>query len=304
MLAKRLHVQLNSWTPNDYSESRGHVHELEWYLWFEGRLAYSLFDYGPSDVVPLPGYFRDTRTNQMAIRPMIYPLVVANRFKVRLVAIERDGPQWLDPDDTAKGEFVIDMDKDPPLSTWRIIAADPRNTDLNVEASFEIKWLDYVVTDEIKTDDPPAIVDTGNHPYPWGAAVVAFEHWLGLGRRADFRFTDQNRASRREYWMFTGGPGRPGMAKRMVQDVYRFGVNQIGLPNDVISSLFVPKMQTGTVTVTLYEHDFGDARFAQGAKTYFGTPGLYNLRERGFDDRASAVEISHTYPKPNPSPVN
>ena len=61
---------------------------------------------------------------------MIYPLVVNNRFKVRLVALERDSP---DPDDTANGEFYIDLDtKYPPVSDWRIVAADPRNTDLNL----------------------------------------------------------------------------------------------------------------------------------------------------------------------------
>jgi len=174
MLAKRLHVQLMSWMPNDYSESRNHDHELEWYLWFDGRQAFSLFDTGPSDLIPLYGHFRDTRTGVDTYQPKIYPLVVNNSFKVRLVAIERDGPQWLDPDDTAKGEFTIDMDKDPPLSQWRIIAADPRKTDLNVEASFQIDWLDYVETDEIPDNSEPAIADRSNYPFPWGAQVMVF----------------------------------------------------------------------------------------------------------------------------------
>ena len=55
MLAKRLHIQLMQWMPNNCSEARGHVHELEWYLWFEGRQALSLFDKGASDIVPAPG---------------------------------------------------------------------------------------------------------------------------------------------------------------------------------------------------------------------------------------------------------
>lgn len=304
MLAKRLHVQLTEWKPNDYSESRDHVHELEWYLWFEGRLAYSLFDRGPGDLVPLPGAFRDTRTGRLETRPTIYPLVVGNRFKVRLVAIERDGPQWLDPDDKAKGEFFIDMDRDPPVSTWRIIAADPRNTDLNIEASFKINWLEYVDTDEIVDPGPPRIIDQANYPYPWGNEVMVFEHWLGLGQKAALKLTGDNRFSRREFLTFTGPPGRPGQLKRMVQDVYRFGTARIGVPNDTISSVYVPRKTPGNVSVTLYQHDFNDSRFAAGAKKQFGSVGLYNLSEFGFDDRVSSVEVTHTYPKPNPSPVN
>ncbi len=291
MLAKRLHIQLMQWMPNNYSESRHNVHELEWYLWFDGRQAFSLFDKGPSDVVPLPGNFNDdAHPGVSATRPMIYPLVVNNRFKVRLVAIERDSP---DPDDTAKGEFYIDLDtKYPPVSDWRIIAADPRNTDLNVEASFQLQWLDYVDTSEIPDEGPPRIIDKSNYPYPWGANVMVFEHWLGLGRKAPLKLIDQNRASRREYWMINGNA-----ARRMVQDVYRFNVNQLGVANDTISSVYVPKLNAGHVTVTLYEHDFSDGRFAQGAKKSFGSVGLFNLRDTGFDDRVSSAEVIHTYPK-------
>ncbi|ESW77235.1 hypothetical protein X773_24085 [Mesorhizobium sp. LSJC285A00] len=189
MLAKRLHIQLMKWMPNNYSEARGHVHELEWYLWFEGRQAFSLFDKGDSDVVPQTGYFTDSRNpGAYPVRPMIYPLVVNNRFKVRLVAMERDGPQKMDPDDTAKGEFYIDLHtKYPPVSDWRIIAADPRSTDLNVEASFQLQWLDYVDTAEVAEDGPPRIIDKSNYPYPWGANVMVFEHWLGLGRKAPLK---------------------------------------------------------------------------------------------------------------------
>ena len=86
MLEKRLHIQLMQWMPNNYSEARGH--ELEWYLWFEGRQAFSLFDKGASDIVPAPGYFTDSRNpGAHPVRPTIYPLVVNNRFKVRLVAL-------------------------------------------------------------------------------------------------------------------------------------------------------------------------------------------------------------------------
>ncbi|MER9002079.1 MULTISPECIES: hypothetical protein [unclassified Mesorhizobium] len=156
---------------------------------FEGRQAFSLFDKGDSDVVPQTGYFTDSRNlGAHPIRPMIYPLVVNNRFKVRLVAMERDGPQKMDPDDTAKGEFYIDLHtKYPPVSDWRIIAADPRSTDLNVEASFQLQWLDYVDTAEVAEDGPPRIIDKSNYPYPWGANVMVFEHWLGLGRKAPLK---------------------------------------------------------------------------------------------------------------------
>ena len=297
MLARRLHIQLTNWHPNDYSEDKDHDHELEWYLWFEGRQAFSLFDTGPSDLVPAFGHFKDTRSNIDTYQPTIYPLVVNNRFKVRLVAIERDGPQWLDPDDRAKGEFYIDLDVNYPVSDWRIIAADPRKTDLNVEASFRIHWLEYVVTDEIPEQGPPTIMDTSNFPYPWGAQVMVFEHWLGLGSHAALQLVDGNRASRREYWSISGGVNNPGQLKRMVQDVYRFDVNRLGIANDIMSSLYVPRLNAGNVAVTLYQHAFSDSRFAQGGKKRFGSVGLYNLSDHGFDDRASAVEVVHTYPK-------
>jgi hypothetical protein len=86
-------------------------------------------------------------------------------------------------------------------------------------------------------------------------------------------------------------------ARRMVQDVYRFNVNQLGVANDTISSVYVPKLNAGHVTVTLYEHDFSDGRFAQGGKKSFGSVGLFNLRDTGFDDRVSSAEVIHTYPK-------
>lgn len=287
MLAKRLHIQLLQWKP--YSEARGH--ELEWYLWFEGRQAFSLFDKGASDIVPAPGYFTDSRNpGAHSVHPMIYPLVVNNRFEVRLVALERDSP---DPDDNAKAGFYIDLDtKYPPVSDWRIVASDPRNSDLNVEASFQLQWLDYVDTNEIPDTGVRRIVDKSNYPYPWGANVMVFEHWLGLGRKAALKLDDQNRASRREYWMINGNA-----ARRMVQDVYRFNVNQLGVANDTISSVYVPKLNDGHVTVALYEHDFSDSRFAQGAKKSFGSVGLFNLRDTGFDDRVSSAEVIHTYPK-------
>ena len=289
MLAKRLHIQLTQWMPNNYSEARGH--ELEWYLWFEGRQAFSLFDKGAGDIFPAPGYFADSRDPAAyPIRPMIYPLVVNDRFKVELVGIERDAPN---PDETVRGEFYIDLDtKYPPVSDWRIIATDPRNPDLNVEASFQLQWLDYVDTNEIAEDGPPRIADKSNYPYPWGANVMVFEHWLGLGRKAALKLVDQNRASRREYWMINGNA-----ARRMVQDVYRFDVNQLGIADDTISSVYVPKLNSGHVTVTLYEHNFSDRRFALGSKKSFGSVGLANLRDSGFDDRASSAEVIHTYPK-------
>jgi len=116
--------------------------------------------------------------------------------------------------------------------------------------------------------------------------------------------TEQNRASHREYWMVTGGPGKLGQLRRMVEDVYRVGVGQLGIANDVMSSFYLPKVQSGNLTVTLYEHDFNDSRFAQGTRKTFSAPGLYNLADYGFDDRVSAVEIAHVHPKPNAPDVN
>jgi hypothetical protein len=291
MLAKELTVRLTRWMPHDYSESRNHDHELEWYLWFEGREAYRLFDKGPSDVVPLPGYFEGD------YYPIIHPRVVNNRFKVRLVAIERDGPQWLDPDDRAKGEFHIDLDEHGPYTTWSVVAADPDNTDLDVQVWFDILNVDYVDAPEIVSNDPPGIEDRLNWPYPWGNDVVVFEHERGLGRRSPLRLTDDRRVSRKEIWSTTGNPG---MLKKSVQDIYRFGVGQLGIANDTMSSIFVPKPAAGRLSVTVHDHDFGDPRFAGGSKRAITRSGLYRLGDFGLNDRVSAVEIVHTYPKPRP----
>lgn len=295
MLAKELTVRLKRWMPHNYSEARNHEHELEWYLWFEGREAYRLFDKGLGDVVPLQGYFGGD------VEPTIYPRVVNNRFKVRLVAIERDGPQWIDPDDRAKGEFFIDLDEHGPYTTWSIIAADPQHTDLNVQVWFDIVDVDYVDAPEITNNDPPRIQDTLNFPFPWGGSVTVFEHDLGLGKKAALRFVDGTRASRRELWSTAGDPR---VLRKSVQDVYRFNANGLGIPNDTMSSIFVPKLSSGRISVTVYDHDFADPRFATGGKRSYSRQGLYSLRKYGLEDRASAVEIVHTYPKPNPSPLN
>jgi hypothetical protein len=292
VLAKELSVRLTSWMPNDYSEARDHDHELEWYLWFEGREAYRLFDYGPSDLIPAHGYFGDQ------IQPMIYPRVVNNRFKVRLVAIERDGPQWLDPDDRAKDEFTIDLDQVGPYSTWTIVAKGP-NTDLNVQVSFDILSVAYVNAPEIPKPGDPGIDDTTNFPFPWHSEIKVFEHDHGLGRQSRLDLTANQRVSRRELWAMPFGS--PGTLKRSVQDTYRFGVADIGIANDTMSSLYLPKLANGRYSITVYNHDFGDARFAQSEKRTLSSPGLYKLSDFGLGDRVSAVEVVHTYPKTSPS---
>lgn len=299
MLAKELSVRLTSWKPNNYSEARNHDHELEWYLWFEGREAFRLFDNGPSDLIPAHGYFGDQ------IQPMIHPRVVNNRFKVRLVAIERDGPQWLDPDDRAKDDLWIDLDQVGPYSTWTVVAKGS-DTDLNVQVSFDIVSLEYVNAPEIPTPGDPGIQDTTNFPFPWYGEIKVFEHDLGLGRQARLNLSDNRRVSRRELWtmpMGNQGPGSPGVLKRSVQDTYRFGVADIGIANDTMSSLYVPRLATGRYSVTVYNHDFSDPRFAAGGKRTLGSPGLYRLSDFGLGDQVSSVEVVHTYPKPNPSPA-
>jgi len=294
MLAKELSVQLMRWNPNNYSENRNHDHELEWYLWFEGREAYRLFDKGPSDLLPAPGYFgRD------GLRPMIHPCVVNNKFKVRLVAIERDGPQWLDPDDRANGEITIDMDKFGPYTTWSVIAADPQRTDLNVQVWFDIKGLEYVNAPEIPKEGLPTIDNTTNSPYPWDDSVHVFEHEMGLGKNSSLRLTSDKLISRREMLIFTRqGP------RTNIQETYRFNVASLGIPNDTMSSIFVPKQTAGRLNVTLYNHDFGDPRFGQSQNVTLSRWGLQNLGRYGMDDRVSSVEVVKTYPKTIPSPVN
>jgi hypothetical protein len=293
MLAKELTVRLTRWMPHNYSES-GH-HKLEWYLWFEGREAHRLIDEGPSDVVPLPGYFDGE------IYPIITPKVVNNRFKVRLVAIERDGPQWADPDDRAKGEITIDMDQHGPYTTWSVIAADPRETDLNVQVWFDIVGLEYVDAPEITNNDPPSIQDRLNWPFPWGSVITLFEHDLGVGRKSALRLTDDKRVSRRELWSMMGNAGT---IKKSVQDVYRFNVGALGISNDTLSSMYVPKVNQGRVLVTVYDHDFSDPRFATGGKRTFSAAGLYSLGKFGMEDQISSVEVVHTYPKVKSNPVN
>ena len=291
VLAKELSVRLTSWMPNNYSEARNHDHELEWYLWFEGREAFRLFDKGPSDLIPAHGYFGDQ------IQPMIYPRVVNNRFKVRLVAIERDGPQRLDPDDRAKDDLWIDLDQVGPYSTWTIVAKGS-DTDLNVQVSFDIVSLEYVNAPEIPAPGDPSIEDTTNFPFPWGGEIKVFEHDLGLGRQARLDLADGRRVSRRDLWTIV--PGNPGMLKQSTQDIYRFGVADIGITNDTMSSLYLPKPAKGRYSITVYDHDFSDPRFAQGAKRTLSSPGLYKLSDFGLGDRVSSVEVVHTYPKTKP----
>jgi hypothetical protein len=257
---------------------------LEWYLWFDGREAYRLFDTGPSDLVPAPGYFGKS------IRPTIYPSVTRNRFKVRLVAIERDG--WPDKDDLAKDEFIIDLDKDPPPSTWTIVTKPVDKTDLQVRVSFDIPYLDYVDDPDLSSPEPQGVQDHSNYPYPWGEQLSVFQHWLGLGQRAVLSLRPERRVSERRYYSLSG----PGRLRRYVETVYRFPTSDIGIANDTMSSLYVPRIGAGNYTVSLFEHDFADARFAGGKKVVFRSPGLYNLRDFGLDDRVSAVEVAHTRP--------
>lgn len=288
MLAKRLHIRLKSWFPFDYSESG--EHDLDLYLWIEGRLAHHLNHKGAEHIKPVGGFGTDGT--------LIFATVTKNRFKVKLVAIERDGPQWLDPDDVAKGEFHIDLDGDPPTSYWTIVAQDPRNTDLKVELKFEIEYLEYVIDNEVQPDPIPEgevapIEDTSNYPYPWGNSVMLFQHWLGLGARVRVvlppdRLVRTMKIRRKNL--------RTGDISTTVIETYRFARHQIGLADDSISSVYIPSARRTHYTVTLFEDDFS------GRKVQLRTTGLHNMQEFGFNDTASSMEVTRSYPESESNP--
>lgn len=216
-----------------------------------------------------------------------YPLVQNNKFSVAFHAIERDGPQWLDPDDRAHGQITIDLDTNGyPVSTWSIIAG-ARDTDLKIEIRFDLTYLKYV-------RDPRAEPSIGGN-YPWGETTV-FEHPLGLGQKGVLR-PDPSKLYRT--WLMYNFATKTSYTSK----VYRFSREDWNLPEDSISSVYLSNH-----SITLYEHHYSDSRFANCQRVSLRNPGLYNLTEMSdadswnWNDRVSAVEmVVNEYPQ---SPVN
>jgi len=215
-----------------------------------------------------------------------YPLVQNNKFTLAFHAIERDGPQWLDPDDRAHGTITIDLDTNGgPPSTWSIIAG-ARDTDLKIEIRFDLNYLKYVA-------DPRAKPSIGNN-YPWNGTTV-FEHTLGLGRSGVL--LPEPSKLYRSWKMFN-----LATKQSYTSNIYRFSREDWNLPEDSISSIYVAN------SITLYEHHYSDSRFKDCARVSLRNNGLYNLPEMNdkngwnWNDRVSAIEmVVNEYPR---SPVN
>ena len=216
-----------------------------------------------------------------------YPLVANNKFPVAFHAIERDGPQWLDPDDRAHGEITIDLDTNGgPPSTWSVIAG-AKDTDLKIEIKFDMLYLKYV-------RDPREDDSIGSN-YPWGETTV-FQHTLGLGQHGVLR-PDPSKLYR-SWKMYNFATKR-----FYTSNIYRFSREDWNLPEDSISSIYL-----NSHSITLYEHHYSDSRFANCQRVSLRNPGLYNLPEMNdkngwnWNDRVSAIEmVVNEYPS---SPVH
>lgn len=274
VFGKKLHVQMSSWLGHDFSD-QGEYH-LKLYLDFQGRQAFD-FNRKSTHKHLVPTGFRE---NSWA-EPMVFPVVTANKFPVRLRAIEKDGP--FDPDDRAAGTIEIDLDRDPPHSTWSIIAGAD-DTDLRMQVWFKILTLEYVNFDDGRSVN--TIQDSANWPYPWND-IRLFEHQLGLGQSVSVPRREGNVISERPFWSwkFPNGPMR-----KSVQRIYRYEVTELGMPHDVVSSIFLPRNST----VILHEHQAHDSRFDPAKGHRLATFGLHNLRDIGWDDKLSTIDLLTT----------
>ena len=216
-----------------------------------------------------------------------YPLVQNNKFRVDFHAIERDGPQLIDPDDRAHAHIYIDLDDNGgPPSTWSIIAG-AQDTDLKIEIRFDITYLKYV--------NDPRNKESIQIPYPWGETTV-FQHTLGLGQHGALR-PDPSKLYR-SWKMYNFATKKSYTSK-----VYRFSREDWNLPEDSISSIYL-----NNHSITLYEHHYSDSRFPTCQRVSLRNQGLYNLPEMNdkngwnWNDRVSAIEmVVNEYP---PNPVN
>jgi hypothetical protein len=282
VFGKKLHVEMSSWLGHDFSDN-GEYH-LNLYLDFQGKQAYRFERKSSLKHLVPTGFVENSYYD-----PTVFPIVTSNRFQVRLRAIERDGP--FDPDDRAAGTIEIDLDRHPPQSSWSIIAAAP-GTDLKMQVWFKILTLEYVNFNDGQPTG--AIYDSSNWPFPW-SDIRLFQHHLGLGQNVSVPQRPGNIISERVFWnwSFPNGP-----ARKSIQRVYRYEVTELGLPHDVVSSIFLPRQST----VILHEHGPRDSRFDPAKGKRIGTFGLHNLGDIGWNDKLSTIDLLTTsYEAP---PVN
>lgn len=283
VFGKKLHVEMNKWLGHNFSETSGNRYELELYVDFGGKQAFSFERRSTHQHLVPTGFVENSYYN-----PVIYPVVTANKFKVRLRAIERDSP---DADDRASGTIEIDLDKEPPHSSWSIIAA-ANGTDLKMQVWFNILTLDYVNFDDGRPET--AIQNQDNWPYPWND-IRLFEHWLGLGHNVGVPWRAGNIISERAYWMMQW-PSGP--ARKYIQRVYRYEITELGMAHDVVSSIFLPR----NTTVVLHEHGPNDSRFDPAKGRRLASFGLHNLNDIGWNDKLSTIDLITTTGES--SPVN
>lgn len=280
IFAKRLHVRMKSWLGHNYSETSGNRYELELYLDFGGIQFFSFKRQSTNQFLQPEGFVENSWAE-----PMIYPIVFKNKFKVRLRAVERDSP---DPDDHASGTIEIDLDKEPPHSSWSVIAHPPRGKDLKMQVWFDIVWIDYLVTND--GHPPSGIQNTDNHPYPRDGLRL-FEHGFGLGRSVPVPIREQNKL--REFgYSYTGEDGRK---KSSTYKLYRYVVTELGMAHDVVSSIYVPPK----ATVILHEHAPNDSRFDESKGKSLRSKGLYNMSDLKFDNMLSTIDVGITYNRPD-----
>jgi hypothetical protein len=273
VFGKKLHVEMSNWMGHDFSDA-GEYH-LKLFLDFEGREAFRFERNSPHQHLVPTGFVENSYYD-----PIIFPVVTSNRFKVRLRAIEEDD---IDPDDRASGTIEIDLDRDPPESSWSIIAA-ARGTDLKMQVWFRILTLDYV---NFSDGQPhPGIDDPTNWPFPW-SDIRLFQHRLGLGHNVGVPWRAGNMVSERTFWSwrFPNGP-----ARKSIQRVYRYEVTELGMAHDVVSSIFLPRNRT----VILHEHGPGDSRFDPSKGKRLSTFGLHNLADIGWNDQLSTIDMLTT----------
>lgn len=276
VFGKKLHVEMVRWQGHNFSESSGNRYELELYLDFEGRQAFR-FDHQSNQHDNFPRGFVENSWYW----PVIHPIVASNTFKVKLRAIERDSP---DPDDRADGTIEIDLDRHPPHSTWSVIAARG-DTDLKMQVWFNILTLDYVNFDDGRPSN--AIQDQSHWPYPW-LGVRLFEHWLGLGRNVPVLPREANKISETAFWIMSLPGGGP--ARKRIQRVYRYEITELGLPHDIVSSIYLPRNST----LILHEHGPRDSRFDPAKGRRLSTFGLHNLADIGWNDKISTIDLLTT----------
>lgn len=210
MRVRQVRIRLENWYPANYSAANTHDHELELYLWVDGRRTYQVFDYGASDVLAQGGL------------PGGVPADIREpRFRIRLVAIERDG--WPDATGGAGGEITIELDRDPPVSTWTIVA-DGAGGDRPVEITFAVEYLTYLATPDHPGPDPHPIDDKARSDAGDRDARV-FEHWLGLGRSSRL-WPDPARKYHEQVWFIVplDGEGRRG---KQIVTTYRYRAEAI-----------------------------------------------------------------------------